>query len=91
MAEARRSAVLASKGTNQPVSLGLMRMKYAIGRRICVGNGLHTNIGSSGPLVGLFGTVWGIMRTFVGIANSNTTNAAGVARPHCRSAAGNRY
>lgn len=35
--------------------------------------------GPIGPLVGLFGTVWGIMHSFVGIAKSNTTNLAVVA------------
>lgn len=35
--------------------------------------------GPIGPFVGLFGTVWGIMHSFVGIAKSNTTNLAVVA------------
>ena len=36
-------------------------------------------VGSAGPFVGLFGTVYGIMRSFIGIANTNTTNLAVVA------------
>ena len=31
------------------------------------------------PFIGLFGTVWGIMNSFVGIAESGTTNLAVVA------------
>ncbi|VYT00579.1 MotA/TolQ/ExbB proton channel family protein [Campylobacter ureolyticus] len=31
------------------------------------------SIGSSAPFIGLFGTVWGIMNSFIGIAGSNDT------------------
>jgi biopolymer transport protein ExbB len=36
-------------------------------------------IGSTAPFVGLFGTVWGIMNSFIGISNAHTTNLAVVA------------
>src|SRR6187431_3016622 len=36
-------------------------------------------VGSAGPFVGLFGTVWGIMTSFQAIAASNNTNLAVVA------------
>jgi biopolymer transport protein TolQ len=36
-------------------------------------------VGSSGPFVGLFGTVWGIMSSFQGIAASKNTSLAVVA------------
>ncbi|QPM88928.1 protein TolQ [Pseudooceanicola algae] len=36
-------------------------------------------VGSTTPFVGLFGTVWGIMHAFVGIAESQNTNLAVVA------------
>ena len=36
-------------------------------------------IGATAPFVGLFGTVWGIMNSFIGISESQTTNLAVVA------------
>ena len=51
----------------------------AEGRSIRVGMGLLATIGSTSPFVGLFGTVWGIMNSFVGIARTQTTNLAVVA------------
>jgi len=36
-------------------------------------------IGSAGPFIGLFGTVWGIMHAFIGIAESQNTSLAVVA------------
>ena len=36
-------------------------------------------IGATAPFVGLFGTVWGIMNSFIGISNAHTTNLAVVA------------
>ena len=37
------------------------------------------SIGSTAPFVGLFGTVWGIMHAFIGIAEQQNTNLAVVA------------
>ena len=36
-------------------------------------------VGSTAPFVGLFGTVWGIMHSFIGIAEQQNTNLAVVA------------
>jgi biopolymer transport protein ExbB len=41
--------------------------------------GLLATIGATSPFVGLFGTVWGIMNSFIGISKSQTTNLAVVA------------
>lgn len=49
------------------------------GRRLRIGTGMLATIGSTAPFVGLFGTVWGIMNSFVGIAKAQTTNLAVVA------------
>ena len=43
------------------------------------GTGVLATIGATAPFVGLFGTVWGIMNTFIGISRSQTTNLAVVA------------
>ena len=37
------------------------------------------SVGSTAPFIGLFGTVWGIMHSFAGIAQSNNTSLAVVA------------
>ncbi len=49
------------------------------GRSVRRGMGLLATIGSTSPFVGLFGTVWGIMNSFIGISKSQTTNLAVVA------------
>ena len=41
--------------------------------------GILATIGSVGPFVGLFGTVWGLMNAFIGIAKSQNTTLVVVA------------
>ncbi|WIJ26062.1 protein TolQ [Devosia sp. RR2S18] len=43
--------------------------------------GFLATVGSAGPFIGLFGTVWGIMNAFTAIAASSNTNLAVVAGP----------
>ena len=43
------------------------------------GTGVLATIGATAPFVGLFGTVWGIMNSFIGISKAQTTNLAVVA------------
>ncbi|MBS0241396.1 MAG: tonB-system energizer ExbB [Proteobacteria bacterium] len=50
-----------------------------IGRSIRSGTGVLATIGSTSPFVGLLGTVWGIMNSFIGIGAAKTTNLAVVA------------
>ena len=57
----------------------LSRIEAGAGRRLAVGPGVLATIGSTAPFVGLFGTVWGIMNSFIGISKSQTTNLAVVA------------
>jgi biopolymer transport protein ExbB len=48
-------------------------------RAIRHGMGVLATIGATSPFVGLFGTVWGIMNSFIGISKAQTTNLAVVA------------
>ena len=48
-------------------------------RAIRYGMGVIATIGATAPFVGLFGTVWGIMNSFIGISKAQTTNLAVVA------------
>jgi biopolymer transport protein ExbB len=66
-------------GIKERVASRLNRIEVAAGRRISRSLGVLASVGSVGPFVGLFGTVWGIMNAFVGIAESQTTNLAVVA------------
>ncbi|WP_245259298.1 tonB-system energizer ExbB [Methylobacterium sp. 77] len=70
---------LPSEGIKERVAIALHRVEVAESKHMAVGTGILASIGSIGPFVGLFGTVWGIMGSFIGIANSNTTNLAVVA------------
>ncbi|MET0126195.1 MAG: MotA/TolQ/ExbB proton channel family protein, partial [Pseudomonas caspiana] len=51
----------------------------AFSRHAGRGNGFLATIGSVAPFIGLFGTVWGIMNSFIGSAKTQTTNLAVVA------------
>ena len=57
----------------------LERIEASYGRQILRGTGVLATIGATAPFVGLFGTVWGIMNSFIGISKSQTTNLAVVA------------
>jgi biopolymer transport protein ExbB len=57
----------------------LERIEAATTRRTGRGMGMLATIGAISPFVGLFGTVWGIMNSFIGISNAHTTNLAVVA------------
>ncbi|NAZ36330.1 protein TolQ [Rubellimicrobium sp. CFH 75288] len=57
-------------------------MDVAIAReseRLQKGLGVLATVGSTAPFIGLFGTVWGIMNSFIGIAQEQNTNLAVVA------------
>jgi biopolymer transport protein ExbB len=66
-------------GVKERVGSRLERIEAAAGRRMAVGTGILATIGATAPFVGLFGTVWGIMNSFIGISQSQTTNLAVVA------------
>ncbi|NVZ32988.1 tonB-system energizer ExbB [Pseudomonas sp. A4002] len=78
--EMRLSANTREKeGIKERVSFRLERLVAACGRNMSNGTGVLATIGSTAPFVGLFGTVWGIMNSFIGIAKTQTTNLAVVA------------
>ncbi|WP_313711152.1 tonB-system energizer ExbB [Pseudomonas sp.] len=78
--EMRLSANTREKeGIKERVSFRLERLVAASGRTMSSGTGVLATIGSTAPFVGLFGTVWGIMNSFIGIAKTQTTNLAVVA------------
>ncbi len=54
-------------------------VQASLAKRLSSGMVFLSSIGSNGPFIGLFGTVYGIMNSFLGIANTNTTNLAVVA------------
>ncbi|KQO77032.1 tonB-system energizer ExbB [Rhizobium sp. Leaf262] len=66
-------------GIKERVSSVLSRIETHAGRRMSRGTGVLATIGSVSPFVGLFGTVWGIMNSFISISESQTTNLAVVA------------
>jgi biopolymer transport protein ExbB len=80
MSEARLSAGISSDdGIKERAASSFAEIVRAEGRRIRIGMGLLATIGATSPFVGLFGTVWGIMNSFIGISKSQTTNLAVVA------------
>ncbi len=56
------------EGLKERVSSRLSRIEAKAGRRLSKGTGVLATIGSVAPFVGLFGTVWGIMNSFIGIS-----------------------
>ncbi|MCA1923292.1 tol-pal system-associated acyl-CoA thioesterase [Buttiauxella noackiae] len=68
-----------NEGIKERTGFRLERRVAAAGRHMGRGNGFLATIGAISPFVGLFGTVWGIMNSFIGIAQSQTTNLAVVA------------
>jgi len=66
-------------GVKERIASRLERIEAAAGRKIARGTGLLATIGATAPFVGLFGTVWGIMTSFISISHQHTTNLAVVA------------
>ena len=77
--EADRSDGLASEGVKDRAAALLSRIEAQVGRVIARGTVVLATIGATAPFVGLFGTVWGIMHSFIGISQTHTTNLAAVA------------
>jgi biopolymer transport protein ExbB len=79
IAEEGLSADGSAEGLKERVASRLERIEAAAGRKMSRGTGVLATIGATAPFIGLFGTVWGIMDSFVGISKAQTTNLAVVA------------
>ena len=82
--ELSRQAGLHVSGEHRDSTIGraqaaVSAVQASLGKRLSGGMQFLATVGSTGPFIGLFGTVYGIMNSFIGIANSNTTNLAVVA------------
>lgn len=82
--ELSRQAGLAVAGEHREstilrASTAVNAVQGSLSKRLSNGMQFLASVGSSGPFIGLFGTVYGIMNSFIGIANTNTTNLAVVA------------
>jgi biopolymer transport protein ExbB len=75
----RSSDAMNHDGIKERVGSLFSRIEAAAARRMTRGTSILATIGSTAPFVGLFGTVWGIMNSFIGISKSQTTNLAVVA------------
>jgi biopolymer transport protein ExbB len=77
--ELHRSHGLPAEGIKERLAALLGRVEAMAGRRMSRGTGVLATIGATAPFVGLFGTVWGIMDSFVSISRMHTSNLAVVA------------
>lgn len=73
------SGAMPADGIKERVTSRLARIEAAAGRAMNTGTGLLATVGGTAPFIGLFGTVWGIMNSFIGISKAQTTNLAVVA------------
>src|SRR5882672_8075808 len=67
------------EGIKERITARFERIEAGIGRKMMRATGILATIGATAPFVGLFGTVWGIMNSFIGISKLHTTNLAVVA------------
>ncbi len=78
-AEELRLSAGALADVKDRIASRLERIEAASGRAMIRGTGILATVGATAPFVGLFGTVWGIMNSFIGISKQHTTNLAVVA------------
>jgi biopolymer transport protein ExbB len=66
-------------GIKERITARFERIEAGVGRQMMRATGILATIGATSPFVGLFGAVWGIMNSFIGISKLHTTNLAVVA------------
>ena len=82
--ELSRSAGLSVTGEHRDSTLSrayaaVGAVQTSLSKRLSSGMQFQASLGSTGPFVGLFGTVYGVMNSFIGIVKTQTTNLASVA------------
>ena len=77
--EAQLSGGVFDDGLKERITLRLERVEAAMSRRIARGTGVLATIGATAPFVGLFGTVWGIMNSFIGLSQVQQATLSTVA------------
>ena len=75
----KHEGLLGQINLNDWMSMSIQRSIDRVQSRMQDGLAFLATVGSISPFVGLFGTVWGIMNSFIGISKSQTTNLAVVA------------
>ncbi|WP_246623569.1 tonB-system energizer ExbB [Sphingomonas colocasiae] len=73
------ATVEAGEGVKERLAARFVTVEAGAIERMLRGASVLATVGAITPFVGLFGTVWGIMNSFIGISQSNTTNLAVVA------------
>jgi biopolymer transport protein ExbB len=73
------SGIVGDTGIKERAASLFAELTRSEARRMRLGMGMLATIGATAPFVGLFGTVWGIMNSFIGISKMQTTNLAVVA------------
>lgn len=77
--ECQQSRQLPSSGIKERLRGRFSRIEADEARKAKRATGILATVGSTAPFIGLFGTVWGIMNSFIGIAHTQTTNLSVVA------------
>ncbi|MEL1263041.1 tonB-system energizer ExbB [Pseudoxanthomonas putridarboris] len=77
--KARHQSHLPTEGIKERVAAVIQRIGASRQRQLSRGISVLGSVGAAAPFIGLFGTVWGIMNSFIGIAKAQTTNLAVVA------------
>jgi biopolymer transport protein ExbB len=82
--ELSRQAGLQVNGEHRDSTIGraghaVSAVQAQLSKKLSSGMQYLASVGANSPFIGLFGTVYGIMTSFIGIANTNTTNLAVVA------------